>query len=87
MSLYHIITTFFIETRDSLRSVSVVSTVMRRPTPFRLEDTMTDVAIGRRIRRVLVLGRDVPQKSVLRRKRNTALFAVRRRRMDASTQN
>lgn len=56
---------------------------MRRPAPFGLEDALTNVAIDRGVRRLLVLGRDVPQKSVLRRKRNATLVAIRRRCMNA----
>lgn len=63
----------------SFRSVSVVSAVVRRPTPFGLKDTLADVAVDRGVRRVLVLGCDMPQKRVLRRERDAALVAVRYR--------
>lgn len=64
-------------------SVSVVSAIMRRPAPFGLEDALANVAVDRGVGRVLVLGRDVSQKSVLRRKRNAAFVAIRHRRMNA----
>jgi len=57
----------------------VVSAVVRRPAPLGLKDALADVAVDGGIRRVLVLGRDVPQKRVLRRERDAALVAVRRR--------
>lgn len=63
----------------SFRSVSVVSAVVRRPTPLGLKDALADVAVDRGVRRLLMLGRDVPQKRVLRRERVAALVAVRRR--------
>lgn len=57
----------------------MVSAVVRRSTPLGLKDALADVAVDRRVRGVLVFGRDVPQKCVLRRERDTALVAVRRR--------
>lgn len=66
--------------RSSFRSVSVVSAVVRRPAPLGLKDALADVAVNRGVRRLLVLGRDVPQKRVLRRERDAALVAVRHRR-------
>lgn len=66
------------------RSVSVVSAVVRRPTPLSLEDSLADVAVSRGVGRVLVLGRDVPQQGVLRRECDAALVAVRRRHVDAA---
>lgn len=62
----------------SFRSVPVVSAVVRRPAPLGLEDALADVAVDRGVWRLLVLGRDVPQKRVLRRERDAALVAVRR---------
>lgn len=62
----------------------MVSAVVRRPAPLSLEDTLADIAVRRGIGRVLVLGRDVPQKCVLRGERDAALVAVRRRRVGAS---
>lgn len=57
----------------------MVSAVVRRPTPLGLKDALADVAVDRGVRRVLVLGRDMPQKRVLRRERDAALVTVRRR--------
>lgn len=58
------------------RSVSVISAIMRRPAPFGLEDALANVTVDRGVRRVLVFGSDVSQKSVLRRKCNAALVAI-----------
>lgn len=74
---------FRAEIGDFFWSVSVVSAIMCRPAPLGLEDALANVAVNRGVRRVLVLGCDVSQKSVLCRKRNTALVAIRRRRMNA----
>lgn len=52
---------------------------MRRPAPLGLKDALADVAVDRGVRRLLVLGRDVPQQRVLRRERDAALVAVRHR--------
>lgn len=74
---------YFVRKSAIFRSIPVVSAIMRRPAPFGLEDALTNVAVDRGIRRLLVLGRDVPQKSVLRRKCNATLVAIRCRRMNA----
>lgn len=57
----------------------MVSAIVRRPTPLGLKDALADVAVDCGVRRFLVLGRDVPQKRVLRRERDAALVTVRRR--------
>lgn len=74
---------YFVRKSTIFKSIPVVSAIMCRPAPFGLEDALTNVAVDRGIRRLLVLGRDVPQKSVLRRKCNAALVTIRRRRMNA----
>lgn len=68
-----------ITARISELSVSVISAVMRRPTPLGFKNTLADVAVDRGVRRVLMLGCDVPQKRVLCRECDAALVAVRRR--------
>lgn len=75
---------YFVRKLAIFRSISVVSAIMRRPAPFGLEDALANVAVDCGVRRLLVLGGDVSQKSVLRRKCNAALVAIRGRRMNAS---
>jgi hypothetical protein len=54
----------------------MVSAVVRCSTPLGLENTLANVAVDRGIRLILVLGRNVPQKSALSRKCNATFIAT-----------